>query len=212
MEQGACADLVLFDLSHVDFIPDTDPVNQLVTCADSASVTDVMVGGVFKVRDRKVISVDLTDLRGRVRDSVARLSDDDGRRHGRWPGSSSRMSSPLPNRCRTNRWRSSGASGRCGTNLMLTRQANSDLAELEQRVRFELDCLGYPARPWTIARTRNGTAVHDVIIVGGGQSGISIAFRLLRERITNLRVLDRNPEGRRRAVADIRPHAHAAHA
>jgi cytosine/adenosine deaminase-related metal-dependent hydrolase len=74
MEQGACADLVLFDLGHVDFVPDTDPVNQLVTCADSASVTDVMVGGVFKVRDRKVVSVDLTGLRGRVRDSVARLS------------------------------------------------------------------------------------------------------------------------------------------
>jgi 5-methylthioadenosine/S-adenosylhomocysteine deaminase len=74
INQGACADLVLFDLGHIDFIPDTDPVNQLVTCADSASVTDVMVGGVFKVRDRKVVSVDLTDLRGRVRDSVARLS------------------------------------------------------------------------------------------------------------------------------------------
>ena len=74
MKQGACADLVLFDLGHVDFIPDTDPINQLVTCADSASVTDVMVGGLFKVRNRKVISVDLTGLRGRVRDRVARLS------------------------------------------------------------------------------------------------------------------------------------------
>ncbi len=74
IEQGAYADLVLFDLGHVDFIPDTDPVNQLVTCADSASVTDVMVGGVFKVRDRKVFSIDLADLRGRVRDCVARLS------------------------------------------------------------------------------------------------------------------------------------------
>jgi cation diffusion facilitator CzcD-associated flavoprotein CzcO len=78
---------------------------------------------------------------------------------------------------------------------MLTPQTNSGLAELEQRIRFELDCLDYPARPWTTAKTRNGTAVHDVIIVGGGQSGISIAFRLLRERITNLRVIDRNPEG-----------------
>jgi FAD-dependent urate hydroxylase len=72
---------------------------------------------------------------------------------------------------------------------------NSDLTELEQRVRFELDCLGYPARPWTIPGVRDGRQVHDVIIVGGGQSGVSIAFRLLRERITNLRVLDRNPEG-----------------
>jgi 5-methylthioadenosine/S-adenosylhomocysteine deaminase len=74
MAQGACADLTFFDLDHVDFIPDTDPVNQLVTCADSASVTDVMVAGKFKFRDRKVVSVDLTGLRSRVRDSVAALA------------------------------------------------------------------------------------------------------------------------------------------
>jgi FAD-dependent urate hydroxylase len=78
---------------------------------------------------------------------------------------------------------------------MRTPEPHSTLAELEQRVRVELDCLEYPARAWTIPRRRNGAAVHDVIIVGGGQSGISIAFRLMRERITNLRVLDRNPAG-----------------
>jgi cation diffusion facilitator CzcD-associated flavoprotein CzcO len=78
---------------------------------------------------------------------------------------------------------------------MLTPEPNSALAELEQRVRFELDCLGYPTRSWTIPGNRDGETIHDVIIVGGGQSGISIAFRLLRERITNLRVLDRNPAG-----------------
>src|SRR5258708_36497540 len=74
IEQGACADLALFDLNHVDFIPNTDPINQLVTCADSASVTDVMVGGAFKVRDRNVISVDVADLRSRIDDCVARLA------------------------------------------------------------------------------------------------------------------------------------------
>ena len=70
-----------------------------------------------------------------------------------------------------------------------------DLDDLERRVRFELDCLGYPSRQWSVGRSRNGIPVHDVIIVGGGQSGVSIAFRLLRERVTNLRVLDRNPAG-----------------
>jgi 5-methylthioadenosine/S-adenosylhomocysteine deaminase len=74
IERGACADLTLFDLDHVDFIPGTDPVNQLVTSADSASVTDVMVGGAFKLRDRKIISVDTANLRSRVHDSVARLA------------------------------------------------------------------------------------------------------------------------------------------
>jgi cytosine/adenosine deaminase-related metal-dependent hydrolase len=72
MEPGACADLALFDLDHVDFIPDTDPINQLVTCADSASVTDVMVGGVFKMRDRKIVSIDISGLRDRAREAVAR--------------------------------------------------------------------------------------------------------------------------------------------
>jgi cytosine/adenosine deaminase-related metal-dependent hydrolase len=74
IERGACADLALFDLGHVDFIPDTDPINQLVTCADSASVTDVMVGGAFKVLNRKVVSVDTTGLRSRIHDCVARLA------------------------------------------------------------------------------------------------------------------------------------------
>jgi len=74
IEQGACGDLALFDLGHVDFVPNTDPINQLVTCADSASVTDVMVGGAFKVLNRKVVSVDTTGLRGRIHDCVARLT------------------------------------------------------------------------------------------------------------------------------------------
>jgi 5-methylthioadenosine/S-adenosylhomocysteine deaminase len=74
IEQGAYADLALFDLGHVDFIPGTDPINQLVTCADSASVTDVMVGGAFKVRNRKIVSVDTTDLRSRIDDCAARLA------------------------------------------------------------------------------------------------------------------------------------------
>ncbi|MGA7808850.1 SidA/IucD/PvdA family monooxygenase [Bradyrhizobium sp.] len=77
--------------------------------------------------------------------------------------------------------------------MLATTDTDSDLRQLERRVRFELDCLGYPTRPWVVPRSRNGTAVHDVIIVGGGQSGIAIAFRLLRERISNVRVLDRNP-------------------
>jgi 5-methylthioadenosine/S-adenosylhomocysteine deaminase len=74
LDEGACADLALFDLGHVDFIPGTDPVNQLVTCADSAAVTDVMVGGAFKVRDRKIVSIDTSSLRERIRESVARLA------------------------------------------------------------------------------------------------------------------------------------------
>jgi cation diffusion facilitator CzcD-associated flavoprotein CzcO len=37
--------------------------------------------------------------------------------------------------------------------------------------------------------------VHDVVIIGGGQSGLGAAFGLLRERISNLLILDENPAG-----------------
>ena len=70
------------------------------------------------------------------------------------------------------------------------------LWELEQRVAFELECLGYPARPWITPRRHGDYPVYDALIVGGGQSGIAIAFKLLRERVTNIRVFDRNCEGR----------------
>ncbi len=79
--------------------------------------------------------------------------------------------------------------------MLATNKASDALIELERRVRFELDCLGYPARQWTIPHKHEGEPVHDAVIVGGGQSGTSIAFRLLRERVTTVRVLDRNPAG-----------------
>jgi cation diffusion facilitator CzcD-associated flavoprotein CzcO len=79
--------------------------------------------------------------------------------------------------------------------MLASNKNNPDLAELERRVRFEMDCLGYPTRPWVVPSSRNGRPVHDVIIIGGGQSGTSIAFRLLRERVTNLLVLDKSQEG-----------------
>jgi cation diffusion facilitator CzcD-associated flavoprotein CzcO len=74
--------------------------------------------------------------------------------------------------------------------------ATQDLQELSRRIAFELECLGYPAREWVAPRRHTGDPVHDVVIVGGGQSGVALAFRLMRERVTNVRVLDRNPEGR----------------
>ncbi len=73
--------------------------------------------------------------------------------------------------------------------------AAKNLQELEARAAYELECLAYPSRPWVVPRRHNGEPVYDALIVGGGQSGITIAFRLLRERVTNIRVLDRNREG-----------------
>jgi 5-methylthioadenosine/S-adenosylhomocysteine deaminase len=76
MAIGADADLVFFDLGHIDFMPLVDPLNQLVTATDSASVTDVMVDGRFVVAGRRSTTIDPASIRGRVAEAVARLSTD----------------------------------------------------------------------------------------------------------------------------------------
>jgi cytosine/adenosine deaminase-related metal-dependent hydrolase len=73
IEQGALADFVFLDLRHVDFVPLTDPLNQIVTCADSACVTDVMVNGRFVMQGGRIAPVNMSDLRERVRAAVERL-------------------------------------------------------------------------------------------------------------------------------------------
>jgi cation diffusion facilitator CzcD-associated flavoprotein CzcO len=70
----------------------------------------------------------------------------------------------------------------------------SGLTELARRVQRDLELLDYPRRTWVEPRTAaSGEPIHDVIIVGGGQSGLTVAFGLQRERVSNLLVLDRNP-------------------
>ena len=71
-----------------------------------------------------------------------------------------------------------------------------NLAELEDAIRRDLDLLDYPRRPWlTSRRTAAGANILDVLIVGGGQSGLAVAFGLLREKVDNILVLDSRPEG-----------------
>lgn len=76
MTIGADADLAFFNLGHIDFMPLVDPLNQVVTAADSASVSDVMVDGRFVVIDRRSTTIDPASIRGRVAEAVARLSTD----------------------------------------------------------------------------------------------------------------------------------------
>ncbi|MET3470873.1 cation diffusion facilitator CzcD-associated flavoprotein CzcO [Novosphingobium sp. 1529] len=69
------------------------------------------------------------------------------------------------------------------------------LAALEAELARQLalvDCFG---PDWTRPRTAPQGHVYDVVIVGGGQSGLATAFGLRRERINNILVLDENPEG-----------------
>ncbi|RCL01920.1 MAG: hypothetical protein JSC188_000537 [Candidatus Tokpelaia sp. JSC188] len=67
------------------------------------------------------------------------------------------------------------------------------LQNLERRVEYDLSCLNYPSRPWVPKTQYEGNSVSDVLIIGGGQSGTTLAFKLRNECVTNVKVIDRNP-------------------
>lgn len=69
--------------------------------------------------------------------------------------------------------------------------AADGLEALAAAVRRDLDLIDFHAPSWV--RSREG--VLDVVIVGGGQSGLGAAFGLMREKVRNLLVLDENPAG-----------------
>lgn len=70
------------------------------------------------------------------------------------------------------------------------------LAELSARVRHDLKCLDYPAHPWVREHKHSsGQHVFDVVIIGGGQSGLAAAFGLMRDKVENILVVDENPAG-----------------
>lgn len=71
------------------------------------------------------------------------------------------------------------------------------LPVLEAQVKREIDFLVDPGASWVQPRTHaSGKHVHDVAIVGGGQSGLGAAFALRRDGVTNVVVLDENAEGK----------------
>jgi cytosine/adenosine deaminase-related metal-dependent hydrolase len=76
LEPGARADLVLLDLESLVFTPLNDPLRQLALGSTTLTVSSVMVGGEWRVRDGRVLGVDeasvLSEARARGAEIVAR--------------------------------------------------------------------------------------------------------------------------------------------
>lgn len=70
---GRLADLVLLDLAHINWAPFNDAANQLVWTEDGSAVTDVMVGGAWKLRDRRVLGLDEARLAAEANAAAERL-------------------------------------------------------------------------------------------------------------------------------------------
>ena len=79
------------------------------------------------------------------------------------------------------------------------------LDALEAQVASDLERIDHPTMPWLEPRTApDGTEALDVLIVGGGQSGVAIGFGLLRAKVRNILVIDgaaRGQEGPWRSFA-----------
>lgn len=75
--------------------------------------------------------------------------------------------------------------------------AEARIAALSARVRHDFEILLYPRDEWVRPRTHpSGAHVYDVVIVGGGQCGLSVGHALRQERVNNFLILDRMPAGR----------------
>lgn len=69
------------------------------------------------------------------------------------------------------------------------------LEALTDQVQVDLSRLAHGADTWVRPRQSDEGHVYDVVIVGGGQSGLGAAFALMRERVSNILVIDENPAG-----------------
>jgi cation diffusion facilitator CzcD-associated flavoprotein CzcO len=71
-----------------------------------------------------------------------------------------------------------------------------DITALEARVRRDIEMTAHPRMDWMAPRLYRGRPALDALIVGAGQSGLCIAFALMRDRVRNILVIDRADPGR----------------
>jgi cation diffusion facilitator CzcD-associated flavoprotein CzcO len=71
------------------------------------------------------------------------------------------------------------------------------LAALTAEVRRDLERIAHPRMPWLEPRLGpDGKPALDVLIIGAGQSGIAVAFGLMRAQVTNVLAIDKAEPGR----------------
>ena len=71
------------------------------------------------------------------------------------------------------------------------------LLALEAQVRDDLAKTSHPSASWLEPKPGpDGQPALDVLIVGGGQSGLTIAFGLKRSQVTNILIIDKAGEGK----------------
>ena len=73
LEPGRRADVVLLDLESHVFTPLNDPLRQVVFGSTTLAVDSVLVGGAWKVRDGRLLTVDETDVLARARELGAEI-------------------------------------------------------------------------------------------------------------------------------------------
>jgi cation diffusion facilitator CzcD-associated flavoprotein CzcO len=74
---------------------------------------------------------------------------------------------------------------------------SSALLALEAQVRDDLAKTSHPSAPWLEPKPGpDGQPALDVLIVGGGQSGLTIAFGLRRPQVTSILIIDKAEEGK----------------
>jgi 5-methylthioadenosine/S-adenosylhomocysteine deaminase len=70
---GAKADIVFLDLTHLNYVPLHDAINQIVHAEDGTAVESVMIGGRFVVERRRLTTVDPAKLATRAQSAIERL-------------------------------------------------------------------------------------------------------------------------------------------
>lgn len=89
------------------------------------------------------------------------------------------------------------SSGPAGTGIDEIAESGKGLDALAREARRDLARLNHPPANWVLPATGpGGRPALDVLVIGAGMCGQTAAFALLREGVSNIRVIDRAERGR----------------